>query len=511
MGAFLLRAPDLDRRPLHTDEAVHAVKAGILMDTGAYIYDAREYHGPTLYYPAIPLVWLTGARQFAEIESAAPFRMTTVLFGVLLVFLLFGLRDGLGQRAAVLAGILTAVSPAMVYYSRYYIQEMLLVCFTFAAFVFAWRYTRRRRIGWALLAGAAIGLMHATKETSVLAWAALVLAVLLTVAWTRWVDGRHLHLPDYFHHWHALGALKVAAVIAVLCLTALLSNPSATWDSIATYFAYVQRAGTGDSSTHGASLHTHPWTFYFERLFWFQDGPRPRWSEALIGILSVTGFAKALRRRAPVCEANVHLLRVIAFYTLALMVLYCAIPYKTPWCLLGFHHGLILMAGAGTVAVIGWLPRRWMRAAAVLLLALGVAHLAKQAWSASYVYPADSRNPYVYAHTSTDLLNLVRRIEDLAAVHPEGRNLVVQVMVPKSDYWPLPWYLRGFPRVGYTDEVPERIAADVVIAGLELEDAVAAQLGEGYFTEYFGLRSGVLLEVHIRQPLWDAFIKTRGG
>jgi hypothetical protein len=30
---------------------------------------------------------------------------------------------------------------------------------------------------------------------------------------------------------------------------------------------------------------------------------------------------------------------VLAFYTLILLALYSAIPYKTPWCLLGFLHG----------------------------------------------------------------------------------------------------------------------------------------------------------------------------
>jgi predicted membrane-bound mannosyltransferase len=45
-GAFLLRVFALDARPMHCDEAVHAYKAGILLETGRYEYNPREYHGP---------------------------------------------------------------------------------------------------------------------------------------------------------------------------------------------------------------------------------------------------------------------------------------------------------------------------------------------------------------------------------------------------------------------------------------------------------------------------------
>ena len=35
--AIALRAPDLSRRPMHTDEAVHAVKFGMLLEDGFYL------------------------------------------------------------------------------------------------------------------------------------------------------------------------------------------------------------------------------------------------------------------------------------------------------------------------------------------------------------------------------------------------------------------------------------------------------------------------------------------
>ena len=35
-----------------------------------------------------------------------------------------------------------------------------------------------------------------------------------------------------------------------------------------------------------------------------------------------------------------------------MLVVYSAIPYKTPWCLLGFLHGMILLAGVGAVVLV---------------------------------------------------------------------------------------------------------------------------------------------------------------
>jgi len=71
-------------------------------------------------------------------------RIVPVFFGVCLVLLLLLLIDGLGTAAAVYAAVLTAISAAMVFYSRYYIQEMLLVCFTFGAIVSGYRYAQSK-------------------------------------------------------------------------------------------------------------------------------------------------------------------------------------------------------------------------------------------------------------------------------------------------------------------------------------------------------------------------------
>jgi predicted membrane-bound mannosyltransferase len=55
LGSFY-RLPGLERRPMHTDEAILAVKAGEFWNSGQFDYDPRDYHGPALHQ----VTWLWG-------------------------------------------------------------------------------------------------------------------------------------------------------------------------------------------------------------------------------------------------------------------------------------------------------------------------------------------------------------------------------------------------------------------------------------------------------------------
>src|SRR5688572_7930633 len=129
-----LRAPRLALKPMHGDEAINAFKFN------DYTYDPHEYHGPSLPYVTKVAMWLDGRGYEGSTEST--FRAVNVCFGVVLVLMLWFVRRGLGSWEMAVAAVLTAVSPAMVFYSRYHIHEMLLVFFTFAAIASGWWYVR---------------------------------------------------------------------------------------------------------------------------------------------------------------------------------------------------------------------------------------------------------------------------------------------------------------------------------------------------------------------------------
>jgi len=203
--------------------------------------------------------------------------------------------------------------------------------------------------------------------------------------------------------------------------------------------------------------------------------------------------------------------RFLALYTLFLIVGFSIIPYKTPWNLLIFLHPLCLLGGLGAQCLTGLQRALWVRFLFGVLILAATTQLAGQAWRGSFTYGADVRNPYVYAHTSSAIRRLTERLTDLAAVHPRGDQIHINVFRFDGDYWPLPWYLRRYPNVGYWPNFPESPDADVILTAPEIAGALQPRLKDEYQVEMNGLRPGVLMPTFIRKELWDAFMAKRSG
>jgi uncharacterized protein (TIGR03663 family) len=426
-----------------------------------------------------------------------------VLFGLGLICLLPLITDGLGPPGAIWAAVFTATSPAFVFYSRYFIHEMLLVFFTFLALAAGWRYWRTRKLGWILLAGAAVGLMDATKETFIINLAAATIAVVLNQTWNRYIDatGPPLKAPR-LELWHLAAGLGVWALVAVILFSSFFSNPGGPLDSLRTYQAWTGRAA-------GDSPHIHPWQFYFHRLLWFHPAKGLFWTEALILVMAVVGCVAGFSRRR-LAGANASLVRFLALYSFILSAFYSLLPYKTPWCLLGFWHGIILLAGVGVAVVITPMRSLVQKSCLGLIFLAGSAHLAAQAWAASATYASDPRNPYVYAQTSPDILKLVSKIEQLAAVTPEGSRMLIKVIALEQDYWPLPWYFRRFHQVGWWDQLPQDPFAPVMVVAAQIH-AGLDEKGTHLMVGYFQLRPQVFFELYVEKNLWTAWLAKRSA
>jgi uncharacterized protein (TIGR03663 family) len=389
----------------------------------------------------------------------------------------------------------------MAFYSRYFIHEILLVFFTFLALATGWRYTRNGKLVWALLAGAAVGMMQATKETFVLALAAMVGALVMNHFWGRKVEPKGKRTQEVKKIIrstmlkHVVAALVVWLVIVVVLFSSFFTNAGGVLDSVRTYLPWLHRAG-------GASPHIHPWNFYLERLTWFRVGKGPVWSEGLIIGLALIGLVAAFVRNG-IAEGNRSFIRFVAVYSLLLTIVYSAIGYKTPWCLLSFWQGIILLAGVGIIALLKWLQKRPLQIAATILLLAASAQLACQAWRADVTYAADRRNPYVYAQTSPDVVNLAARVNGLAKIFKGA--MVVKVMAPQDDYGPLPWYLRGLKNVGWYGNVPSDPYANVMVVSTQLHaglDEKKTHLMAGLNE----LRPGNWFETYVETNLWNAYV-----
>lgn len=478
LGGLWLRTHDLARRPMHADEANQAVKLGELLENGRYAFDPRDHHGPTLYYAAVPLAWLRGQRTLAALDETTV-RLVPALFGTASILLLYALarsreREQLDLPALAAAAFL-ALSPPSVYYSRYFVQETLLVTFTLAVLVCAQRWWRTQHRGWAVLAGVSAGLMQATKASAPLFLAAALVAFL--VAHSR---ERQRMAPSALLR-PLLAFTLTFTFTSALLYSSFLTHFAGLRDALAAYAHAFTRFGAEAAPTG----HEKPFTYYLRLFGWFRTGGLV-WHQLAFAALALAGFVLALvhRRRAP-------FLLFTATFTAVVTLTFSVFAYKTPWHVLHFIPGFALLAAA---ALAGISRLHTGRPVAWAFALLTCATLYQQTLRASFLRPADQRNPYAYVHSSTDVLKY-RAIADAAIVRfPDAPLLVIS-----DEYWPLPWYLRGIPRIGYFTTPPRDLDASLLIVAPAQADAVRSALKHRYRETFLGLRPGVLLVLFIRE------------
>jgi predicted membrane-bound mannosyltransferase len=115
----------------------------------------------------------------------------------------------------------------------------------------------------------------------------------------------------------------------------------------------------------------------------------------------------------------------------------------------------------------------------------------------------DTYYVYVYAHTTRGILDLVKEIERISK-EQSGTQTGVTIVSP--DYWPLPWYLRDYTRVGYYGRMAPS-TEPIIIANETQKPEMDANFSEVYqqvdpgkSNGTFELRPGVRLLLYERRP-----------
>lgn len=469
--ALWLRTHDLARRPMHADEANQAMKLGELIDAGHYAFDPRDHHGPTLYYAALPVAWLRGERSTAALTETTV-RLVPAIFGTLTVLLVAALAAPLGRWPALAAALLCAVSPPLVYNARDFIQETLLLAFVLAAFLCVRTWWRSGLARWAIAAGACAGLAQATKASAPLFLAAALIALLLFRGESRPATRRPRR--------DLIAGLLAGGFAAALLYSSFGANPAGLRDAFAAYAHAAARFGA-DAAPTG---HEKPWWYYLRLFGWWREGGLV-WQQLAFSALALAGFLVAWLSPG-------RFLRGVAFYTLALILAFSLFAYKTPWHAIHFVPGAALLAAAALAAMA---RLRTGRPLAVAFALVATAMLFQQTQLSSFLRPADQRNPYAYVHSSPDVLKF-RPLADAALARAPGQP----VRVIAEEYWPLPWYFRGLPRVGFYATPPDDCDGALIVASQTQADAVRAKLRRPYRESILGLRPGVLLVTFTPEP-----------
>ena len=473
--ALGFRLPKLGNRPFHADEAVHAVKFRELWEKGTYRYDPNEFHGPTIYYAALPSVAASGQTTFGQLEEA-DFRRAIALVGAAIAPFLLFLRKRLGGASTLWAGLFFALSPAFVFYSRYFIQEVFLVTFTVLFLAFA----ERKQFA---LVGLMAGLMLATKETAALSFSAAAVAWLVARSSVKNLPWRGLCL-----------GVSLALISSYTILSGFFTNLAGPLGYFKTFTPWLQRAGGG-----GEALHAHPWYDYLERYFWHPVPGKALWTEGFLLLLALVGAVH--------CWRTPHG-RFLTVFSLLLTLGYTVIPYKTPWCGLNFLAPVIVLAGMGAAGVFERVRGIGGKVIAMLGLLVGSVHLGWLSYQTSFVHFNDHHNPYVYSATLPDTITLKRLIDGIAESSPAGNKMVVKIVARDGYYWPLPWYLRKLDNVGYyVGALPDDPTAPVLLASPRYEEALHEALPHHKILGLHGLRLGVFYELFVQKDLWESYRK----
>ena len=501
-----LRWSALDLRAMHTDEAVHGIKFKALLENNDYEYDPYEYHGPTLNVFTLFPCLITGSREIESV-SETHLRIVPAVFGWLLILMPLLFSSVIGHRAAFLSALFITFSPAMVFYSRYYIQEILLVFFVTAALFLFILSLRNRKYYLFLLCGAAWGLASATKETWIIPAGILGIMFVLYYA----INIKSLSsIRDLLPGFTLL--LLGFAVPFMLFYSEFFTNFSALTKPASALNIYLNRAETGD--------HQHPWWYYL-KLFGFFRNHGPLFTEGFLVLSALGGLIIAykpgwMNRSLLFFGMQPRAAKYAAGFTLLFALIYMILPYKTPWSFLGVWALLLIWAGLFWKQLFVLHKGKTFKLSAAALLNFGILHLVFQTILLNFKYHSTPENPYVYGHTLPDIQNLCHEIIKSYAATENPHQFWVEVIAPDHDYWPLPWYLRDLPNIGWQGEVDmESPAAPLIVTHLpnpqlsqklyELPPPGQRFMYIPVFEEDKELRPGASVNVLLRKDYWDSY------
>lgn len=425
--ALALRLSFLDLRLLHHDEAIHAWFSYELLTKGTYIYDPM-YHGPLLYYVTAGMFFLLG-------QSDAVARLLPALFGAAIVPLVYALaRLGyLDRRQALVAALFIAISPNLVYFSRFLRHDIFQLFFTVLLLVALLAYLERKRTAYAVLAGLAAGGGMCLKEDMPL-FIVVIVVFGVYLLWRRDVPFPRTWIRD------TVIASAVAVGVMALFYSSMGVHPE------------VLETGVIAAYTHWTAMHNQcricgPWYFYillfllYEvpifilalfALVQFADrhDPLPGWIARIrnrfhrggqpAGTEYTTGPPlPAYRGPGRQWDRKELFFLFCILWFVATLAAYAYLGEKVPWLIIHQLFPAIL------VSVYMLNEKK-----AVFALA-GCAFLVLMTFHVAFT-PGDINEPIVQVQNSEDL-RLVMHLIDASD----------SVVIASENYWPLPWYDRG--------------------------------------------------------------------
>jgi uncharacterized protein (TIGR03663 family) len=507
MVASWLRFDQIGLKPFHHDEGVNSHFLLNLANNGEYRYNPENYHGPTLYYIALPALRVLGKTDLA-------LRFTPALFGVLTVLMVWLLRKHLGPIGTPVAAFLIALSPGLVYFSRDFIHEMSFGCFSLGIVVGAWRYAESKNFGWLALMAMSAGLLFATKETAIITAVVMITAAICAETWEIMRRLRRMRdispasiAREFRRDWegvapsldHLLAAVMIFVFINLFFYSSFFTNWKGVPDAIRSIFLWTGRSG---------SEHKKEFLYYIGMLFKLE-------LPLLIGSLLAGIF---------IVRKGTRFWLFAGAWTLGITLAYSIIGYKTPWLMISFLVPAAILSGYAAQRIYSatsLLSIRLLWTAAVVVTLI---FSFRMAWTVNFEKYDDNSNAsgyltnirrnldlipnddglygYVYAQTDRNIFDLLRTLKNKTDKLPSGAETPVYAATP--EYWPLPWYLRDYKNADFSGRLPgaesgpPQFSQPIVIANANQQSALNEMPGWRMLPEAYTLRPGVTIVIYVR-------------
>jgi len=464
--ATLLRVWAIELKPPHFDEGVNGWFSDRMRETGYYAYDPTNYHGPLHFYLVFAGQMLFGRELWA-------LRMPAIIASIGCVWIMFRFSRFFGKNTVAWAAAAMAVSPAYVFFGRYSIHESGMVFFlmmTVWGVLELWRSGSKLGL-FAVVAG--LSGMILTKETVVIHVGCLVLAAGALWLWDRVIPSMPA-MPIARRRWEPRDA-AIAAAIGIACILTFYSGFFHDWSlvrGIATTVSAWFATGVVDGGHAKEAYDFGPLNFYWVALMARYEWP------------ALAGLAMCFRLIWP----SPAQLRYLAIYAAGALLAYSIITYKTPWCIIVMLWPFLILLGAGVEELRRWRPAFTFVAPIAAGAAIAVS-LLPCLWL-NFRSHSDPKELYVYVQTFPEIRAFTDPLLKAAQKDPRNYEMIGQLML--DSYYPLPWMLGDFTRVGYykEDNWPDRLDGTFIAAEESKAERVEALLQGIYIRVPFRLRDG---------------------
>ncbi len=496
-----MRFTHVSDRPMHHDEGVNGWFLTNLVKDNNYKYDPGNYHGPSLYYIQLIPTWVTGLIKtgFTHFNSHGlegitdtSVRVSVAAAGVLVLVGLLLASNRIGPVGSLAALILAGLSCNLLFFSRYFIHEIFVVLFTLGIYLGLTHYTDKRRPVYLISGLISAVLLFCTKETSLIIFTVMLLAVLCAESTHELILTGRLPSPVRIvsekmatvneKTWRAFfyGAC-IGILIWLILFSSFFKNLQGLQDSFKTFFIW--------SKTGIESGHNKPFPYFINLLLIKYELAAVLFSLVGAAIASIKNDRRGL---------------FLAYWTFGIILAHSLIPYKTPWVVINLLLPMYLLSGYGIQSLVTLIQTEAAvtnKKTALFTLAVFFALpiLLQLPVTLKMVYTDYDNNSYeqVYQHTVRDIYRLINDIDKVAQESPEKQD--IQISIVFSSNWPLPYYLRNYPRAEFWeryDNIPH-VDAPLIIAQPNQSEELEKLLKNTYSTKDYSLRPGIALRLYI--------------